>query len=349
MKRWLPKILLGIVLIALPVGLAFWMRELASWRPQVVAVLPEKSPSGIQQTKLNPFLLYRNALAISSDERWLAYSAEDTNNTLVLCELPNGRTVSKIALHRPISFLTFAPDNRSLAIAWAKPDFTPTAQGFYAMRLGVALWDFERGLRHFDFRKESLEESWVQIRFSPDGKTLWLLSTDNLRAWNVASGRIKWRWHDEKPSRTWPASLKVAISQDCRRFFRANFGEYSVWSIPERKRVLDDGFSTMGTSELRFSADTALAVYAASHPTGYSFPIFETSTGRGLWAAYGETYPTFAGDKVIIYGEKSFGVYDPETGKFVRRLPGGSRPLTFSSHDWLYALRGNEITRQRLR
>jgi len=328
-----------ILLISLPLALFFAVREMASWRPHKVADLPYHSALAVY-----------HGLAISLDERFVANASSDEQGLITVRDLQSGREVKRLALRRRVSCLVFSLDGRQIAIAWSKS--TAHYMANETKRIGVSLWDFKGQFRHFEMVKDDLVfDSPTQLRFSPDGKTLWMASTDNLRAWAVASGKLKWRWRKEEMGRDSSLPFYSAISKNCRLYFHSGSSGYTVWDMKANKQKLVTELPFLNDSDLHFSFDTSLATYHAETPNGVFNPVVKADTGQLLWQSPGEPELTIVSDKAVRRKGNTFEVRNARNGKLLSTLPAALRssPLPLESRLWLYTINDKrELFRQRL-
>ena len=331
MKISLRKNLVLAFLIALPIVLFAIAREKASWRPQRI---------------LAP--IYMSAIAISPDDQWFARATFDKEGEVFVSELPSGKVVKHWSVNHQISTVKFSPDGKIVAMAWHESNDEGDTQS-----LGVTLRDARGNLRKLEsFNRNLSSDSPEQLRFSPDGKTLWLASSQNLRAWNLSDGKLQWQWRSGKLKPSAPSS-SVAISEDCRFYFRCDDDSYLVWDIAQKKSVLSLRNTVFNGENLTFSPDASLATYPDNRKTSFNV-ILDTRTGRELWrtAAYKE--PMFAGNRVLFSEENKFRVCNARTGKFLYELTAKpqSHVLGALSKDWLYSVDekgGGDYFRQRFR
>lgn len=332
MKFSLRKNLKLAFLVALPLILFAMLRDKASWRPQRINFQP-----------------YSNAAAISADDRLLAdKKCCGVEFKVDLYDLLNGEVVKNWAIGHDVARMSFSSDGKILAMAWAERAFDGSETP-----LGVTLRDENGTLRELAPVITNLDSDYLeQLRFSPDGKTLWLASTKNLRAWDLSSGKLQWQWRSGNLERYAQAN-SVAISKDCRFYFRHDDDGYLVWDIAQKKPALYRKVPVFYGNSLNFSPDASLAVYP-DHRGTYSNVIIDTRSGRELWRTSKEASEfEFAGDKIVFVDENKFKVCDARTGKFLYELPARPQSLvnSTSSKDWLYSVDVNsgDYFRQRFR
>ncbi|HEY0075334.1 MAG TPA: WD40 repeat domain-containing protein [Abditibacteriaceae bacterium] len=326
----------GIWLL-LPLALFFAARQKVSWRPQKIMDLPFGVPEFV---------------IISPDERFVAnFRYDPTSKTsevelpLLVRDLQNGREIKVRGFHTGTQIAAFDKEAQRIAFGWREIDDNENTK-----KLGVSVLSLNDKLRDFEIPKGA--DSWdypTQLRFSPDGKTLWMASSDNLRSWDIATGKLKGQWSKEgEEIEVGDQSLPFnsAISEGCRYYFRADshFG-YSVWDIAKNKRLLRTKLPEL--SELTFSPDAELMVSVKRNVS-----VIDSKMGRVLWQSSAGTQLTLSNKLAIVKNENRFEVREARTGKLLRWLPaeGNARVVTSESVDWLYTVNdSNELFRQRLR
>jgi len=322
-----------ILLILLPVVLFSAACGTVSWQSQKVLALP-----------------YKGAITISPNERLIANASSDEQGLVSVLVLSNGQEVKHRVLQSHVSCLAFSPDGRHLAIGWSKSSIHKIASD--TKRIGVSLWDFKRQYRQF----EIATGTWVfdtptQLRFSPDAKTLWMASTDNLRAWSISSGKLKWQWRNAE-GRDSSLPFFSTLSMDCRLNFRSDSSGYTVWDIKTGKRLLRTKLPYLADADLDFSPDASVGTYYADTPKGILNYLIDTRTGRVLWKSKGDSGITLTADKAIRRNAYEFEVCDTRNGRILYTLPANARsvPLSSTSRRWLYTINDkNHLLRQRLR
>jgi WD40 repeat protein len=332
MNRSFCKSLVIAFVVMSPVVSLLAVRSAASWRPQKVLSLP-----------------YKGDIIMSPDERLIAIASPDEQGLVSVRSLPSGQEVMRRTLHRHISSLAFSPDGRRLAIGWSKSTRRKLATD--TKRIGISLWNIKGQYRDF----EMVKGDWVydeptQLRFSPDGITLWMASTDNLRSWSIGSGKLKWQWHNLE-GRDSSLPFHSALSTDCRLNFRSDSDGYAVWDTGTKKRLLRAKLPFLQDANLHFSSDASVATYYADTPKGILNPVVDTRTGRVLWQSKGEPELTFIGDKAVRHKANTFEVCDARNGKLLYTLSAypNTVPLSSASRRWLYTVKDKkELFRQRL-
>jgi WD40 repeat protein len=191
---------------------------------------------------------FQRHLIISPDERFVAVALPDKQEIWVRA-LPAGQEVKRQKFRHSVSHLAWSSDGQLLAIAWIKSK--PPAEGMAnrVHRMGVSLWNIKGGLRDFEMAKgEWVFDSPTQLRFSPDGQTLWMASTSNLRAWNIRSGQLKYQRNNTE-GRDSSLPFFSVLSTDCRLNFRSDSSGYTVWDTKLKNIcfVRNCLFSTMQT------------------------------------------------------------------------------------------------------
>jgi WD40 repeat protein len=132
--------------------------------------------------------------------------------------------------------LAFSHDGQRLAIAWHEwtSKFTNDTK-----RIGLSLWNFQGPSREFEMVPG---DHWAadrptQLRFSPDGETLWMASSGSLRSWDIRSGKLKRQWKNPGGGMAGGSSMPFysALSADCRLNFRFDEDGYTVWDVATQK------------------------------------------------------------------------------------------------------------------
>lgn len=326
-----------VVCVLLPVALFFVTRVKLSWQPVKIAVLAKNAE-----------------FALSPDEKLLVVATYENRSLLRLLALTGVREIGRFRSQREISALTFSDDGKTLA--WASIATTEHKMTNSTHRTGVALWDMKGKPRYLEMAREDLVyDRPQQLRVSPDGKTLWMASSDNLRAWDIASGKLKSQWRKDDLGRGSSFPYASALSKDCQFYFRSDDGGYTVWDVKTMKRLLRTKLPFLYDENPEFSADANLATYygdAFTISKGIFYPIFETRTGRVLWRSWGQSPITIVGDKAIRQQTAKTEVLDARDGKLIRTLPAAPNTyiLPFVSREWLYSIDDNHETlyRQRL-
>lgn len=343
MNRSLWKNAAITLLVVSPIVLFFAGRAAVSWQPRKVTDLPY-----VQVIEGVPFA---GIIALSPDEHLVANASRDEEGLVSVLALPSGKRVEHHVVNGRISCLAFSPDGQRLAIAYQKMKLAMHETEIGSHRIGLSLWEFKGQYRNLEMAKgDWVYDTPAQLRFSPDGKTLWMASSDNLRTWNISSGRFKWQWRKGE-GRGSSLPFFSALSPDCRLNFRSDSDGYSVWDMETKKRVVHTKLPFLADSDLNFSSDSYLATYYADTPEGIFNPVIETRTGRKLWQSKGEPEFTLVAGKAVRQKESSFEVYDARNGKFLYMLPAppNTTPLPSASSRWLYTINDkNELFRQRL-
>lgn len=222
-------------------------------------------------------------------------------------------------------------------------------------RIGVSLWDLNDKLRDFEMVKGDLTfDRPTKLRFSPDGKTLWMASTDNLHAWDIGSGKLTWQWREGDLGRDSSLPFDSTISEDCRFYFRNDSDVYTVWNVKTNKRLVRTKLPFLYDAGLEFSSDGAFATYYGDAFTVHEdivYPVIETRSGRMLWKSPRAFPLTFSSNKAIRRNNDNFEVLDARSGKLLGRLPAIPKTYAISSASkrWLYTTNDNrELFRQRL-
>ena len=336
MRNFYRKIAI-VVCVLLPVALIFVIREKLSWRPVKIAVLAKNA-----------------AFALSPDGVMLVTATYKDHSVMSLRDLQSGKEQYRHLFKHQISELTFSDDGKRLAWAWIVTTEHEMANSTH--RTGVSLWDLKGKPRDFEMDKKDLVfDSPMQLRFSPDEKTLWMASSDNLRAWDIGSGKLKWQWRKDDMGRGSSFGFSSAISKDCQLYFRSDSDGYSVWDVKTMKRLLRTKLPFFYDENPEFSADANLATYYGDGFTiskGIFYPIIDARTARVLWRSWGQSPITIVGDKAIRQQANNLEVLNARNGKLFYTLPAvpKSYVLPVASRDWLYSIdhKYETLYRQRL-
>ena len=339
MKISLHKILLTAFLLALPIALFAVLRAQASWRPQRVAVT---SLYGLD--------------ALSPQEDFVATTAFNDPKIkpgiVFVVDLSNGREVNRrdFGFGQEVSAMQFSPNGQMLAVAWHE-DWKSDHRNSDIITLSLWNWRSKVPPMKLEIVTSNLTyDEIIQLCFSPDGKTLWLVSEFNLRAWDVTTGQLKWQLHPKGFSRGSAIQFFATISEDCRLYFRCDSNGYTVWDIKKRQPIFHSDVPNSSGEEINFSPDASLLTYRSSSNT-YRI-VSDTRTARILWRASFGSAITFVGDKAVVRddGDK-LEVRDAHSGNFLYLLPQPSENFVFlNSRSWLFSVNDQgELFRQRLR
>lgn len=235
---------------------------------------------------------------------------------------------------------------RHVQALWSGSDLSPDGKCIAGTNPGAGpleLWDVESGKKIADMG----EKCFAPIRFSPDGKLLATLATDNtVEIWEVET---------KKKLRSWKVPAKhvgsLAFSPDSRQLFTNGFYDMvRVWDVATGRELYD--FLPLATASGRIS----LPLRPAISPDGKLVALLEASekhatrAGKVEWKArislrdlksqklvreltcpaseiYGEPLPfrdlAFApdGKSLLASGPgRSIIFWDVETGKELRRI-----------------------------
>jgi WD40 repeat protein len=298
------------------------------------------------------------ALALSPDDKLLAL-ATHRNGKVPLVEVATGKVLREFQTDDSSSFwsVAFTPDSKRLILGdngratlrlldvadgkevrrWERPenavyhiavspDGKTVAEESY---LSIRLWDLETGqLRH-------RIDHWGNIGFTPDGKTLLIVSRNsNIRYVDPVSGRIL---------RTVPipwdgcCADSIDISPDGKLLAIASMDHtVRLWDIAAGKEVHRLADVTSYSDHVRrvaFSPDskTLLTCGAAMRVR-----LWDVGSGKER-DAFGEGHRTavwsvlFAPDgKTLLTGSETIRVWDVATGREQRRLAGSGAGMTLT-------------------
>lgn len=322
------------VAVCIPVAIFFAAREAASWRPRHLAGLP-----------------YQKTIAISPDEKLVAAA----DNLLTVRELGTGTEIYHSA---PISWqgkaqpgvveeLAFSPDSRQIAVCW-----TQSAESGLTQKTGIRLVKLGEGVRDLNVPRSSADfDSPTQLRFSPDGQTLWLASTDNFRAWDLKSGRLIRQWRQTDLGRSASIPYFGELSPDCHTFFHSGEGGFSIWDTRTGKLLNRYKLEGLADGDLELSPDTSLLVHDDPHKEVRW--VVEPRTGKRLWQRFDG--PQLLNGKLAysLIGAKKIDMRDSRSGKYlfsVAQVPNLKAIFPSSQESQIYVLDNDgQLWRQRIR
>ena len=316
----------GIGLAAM-LGLAFWMRALASWRPQkVTKVAPNDA----------------RALRISPDGRFLLVEFR------VFYDLESGKWAPSVPPNE--HFYEFAPDGTYFSARddyrthpigdFETPDFPNRAKVFRReLATGRALWSaLDSHLQKNNATRD--------IALSGDGKQVLVRGEENLKAFDARSGKMGWRHSFER--------ARNGGFVRGGRFFWGSIGEQlflgevktgrSRWRQENLDWLQSSGVSPDETILWRVS----ITQKKVQNRTAVRF--YELKSGKLLWArpfdasqSGNPSSLTFSSDgrRVAFMNWTGVEWFDSRSGKRVasRRGPGRNLAIAMAfSHDdnWLY-------------
>ena len=336
MKRRTRVVLLGLTGVVV-VGVFFWMRELVSWRPQQVAILPTGSQfcfeSGAEPVIVTSIFNgngNRHSQSLNLSNGHVHLFSKETNlllgvvdNTgageayfwfcfqkadeVELYDIQTGelkhRFVARSELNEPFEAIRLTRKARSLC-AWRNAYF----------------WEWDVASEKL-IRKVKLQSPWPPnsnreplYAISPGGK--WLISYLNTtgRMWDARNGHLLKQW-----------SLQLASSSLLPEVYRFS---------PDARFILFRPFAIMNGPS--------------------SWQILDASTGCFRWGFRGEFEPDFAaqGDECVVPQTQNCEVRDVATGRILRQLPGPRQRdgeiISFNS-DFIYTMNSRKIFRWRAR
>jgi WD40 repeat protein len=160
-----------------------------------------------------------STLAVSADGRLIA-TADFNLGQVVLHERDTGKVVRTIETGgRMVSHVAFAPTGSLLAVSGDKGG-TGGSEPF------LAFWDADNGR---EIRRQTVARASA-IVFSPDGRSVAALAKDELRLWDVATGRQQLTLAQKEP-------LCVALSADGRTLACGDhrFKSVTLWELASGK------------------------------------------------------------------------------------------------------------------
>ena len=334
------KVALSTAGVLCAIGSLFWMRALASWRPQKIGALPK-----------GYFPLY-----ISSDGRFItAFSQRSTNapssSTYESFDLATGRSKPWSPLGS-IADANINGSGQSGDFAWA---FKKDKDAAYSLELK----DMATGqLKH------TLKWGPIEYDTSPTiaiaGGSLYVLSRTDFKEYDLTTDQLRRRVF-LKPflNPVVNFSPHLAISPDGKTLYGVFGPNGVVWEAATGKRL--KRWKVAGLPHLTnwylFSPDGRIVVYfVPSSKTPTQCHFVDSATGKLLWsdqAQEQEANRIFPDDsEVVIRRQKSCEVRDLLTGHLKRRLPGprlNDGLLLRITHDWIYTTNTTGISRWRAR
>lgn len=323
------------------VGVFFWMRALASWRPVKLGQVGQGYSIGY----------------VSNDERVAyVYSREDGDDARKkLVDLQGGKVIA------------FDEENG------AKFSFSDTSPAWAS----AVSRDYEKQ-KQFELRIREAEtgklkrviqwpvniNSFVQDFPIHDGKTMWVITEPILWQWDIESGKIIRKVALEKPSRPHPISMRLieplyGLTPDGKQLIRyfekqgLDEGQGKVWQT-RSGALLRSWTSEAPGSPLFFSPDARVVVCGDDSSGTKTSYFVDTSDGKVKWKTRGGNYDyLFFENEVFWPRNKGCDVLDVDTGRLKRHLPGPRHvdsTLVRVTRDWIYTSNSKgEILRWRAR
>jgi WD40 repeat protein len=196
------------------------------------------------------------SLSLSADGRLIA-SADFNRNKVFLHELKSGRLKRELECGQRVCSVAFAPATRILAI-----DAEDVAEGSVHSRF-VALFDAETGR---EVRR--LKEAGGKPVFSPDGKLLATVSDEQVRLWEVATGRVYRTLSEENCS-------TIAFGPQGRRVACGDGRGITLWEVASSKKRRRITAVSDRAGALCFSANSRWL----ARNDGPSIQLFDVRTG----------------------------------------------------------------------
>lgn len=245
----------------------------------------------------------------SSDDGLIG--AADSNGVVRLWEVATG----KLAWEKPARtgrMLAFSPDGRTLAIS-----------GYYNRQ--ITLWDLQK-----DELMRELSQNARCMEFSKDGKMLAAAGRDAIvRLWDPQSGTVLKEFNGHQG-----ALYAVAISPDGRRLASGGGGdgtapshnEVRLWDVASGEEIAqlheDDGQRPRlrgWVYSIDFSADGRTLAVASP----YAVRIWDVARRKQIHrlskCSYDVAFSPIA-NRLVTPGD--FGIYDPQSGQQLSKLPG---------------------------
>ncbi len=285
--------LIGIAAI----GLFFWMRSLASWRPVKIG-----------QMKPGYSVNY-----ISNDNHTALIGTYSTRRNETVLNLDNGSTIDWPETPYPVAhFSQNSPE-------WGFAFENKMGQGeLHARELQSG-----RLKRTFQWPLPPRQKS-PEIMLAPDGKTVSVVDAPHLFQWDIQSGKLLRQVVLKKPVPSTPGSpIRFALSSDGTRLIECAHGRGLIWDSASGKMVQSWPTKAYDYPAF-FSPDERVVVYTyLSSTENPPYAFVDTATGKILWNTTDDiSESSFYDDEIFILGKTNCEILDNATGRLKRHLPG---------------------------
>lgn len=328
MKR--RKWALGIGLAAM-VGAAFWMRELASWRPKVFGQL-RIFPAEFRVSRDGRFLWARDFLF--AEETFIVHSFASNGQSQHL-------SAERQAFHAQRGRDTFPR-------LW-RDDYKQKT--YFARRAGekaVVLRDV--------FLDYGSSTGW-----SLERREIFIEERGRILIWNMNDGQLKRRvryskWISQDAIFSPGGKWLLAVQPTGAESSRAGLARVRRYEVQSGKRMPSPDFVIVRrrTNSLQFSPDGKYLLVGGQHNEPRAL-VFDTSQWKQLWSDDAVVNAGWSPDnRVGLAKTDKFEWRDPASGKVLQSLPGpakGTKIWTTSPKgDWIYAVNDQyQILRWRAR
>ncbi|MGH9554256.1 MAG: caspase family protein [Terriglobales bacterium] len=332
--------------------LVSWVTESGGvWQPKPGQILVWEVATAREVARL-PHSNQINAVAFSPDGRWLAAGGWD--ESVSLWELPTGRRVQTFpGQGSTVEALTFSPDGRWLAFAssvqvqvWNTSGVAPPRTLMSGSRIAVPALAFASNgqslavgtlyrtkILDVATGKEqlSLETSADWVSFTPDGRALATAGSEDMRLWDVATGRGL-----HPPSRRIRSGSAYAVSSDGRWLASVdieNRHSIKLWDLPN---ALELQTLVRRTAPLLQVATAGHWLVAGPPPRGsrsrdQAVRVWDMAAGLLHYRMEAREIGTVAaspdGRTLAMARKDDVALVDVTTGSVLRRLPHRSAAL----------------------